>query len=114
MIRVTDIKLNAEQIAGVNDGSAFAVGIADGYEYVDGKRTENQTHKKVEAVMPNNKYEKILVKVAGVKHPLTAELIAQNGGTVKVRFKNLTGKFYRTSSGEYALSCTADAVEVVA
>lgn len=114
MIRVTDVKLTAEQIAGVNDGSAFAVGIADGYEYVDGKRTENQTHKKVEAVMPNNKYEKILVKVAGVKHPLTAELIAQNGGTVKVRFKNLTGKFYRTSSGEYALSCTADAVEVVA
>lgn len=112
-MRITDIKLNAEQIAGVNDGSALAVGITDGYEYVDGKRTEKQTHKKVEAVMLNNKYEKILVKVAGVKHSLTAELLAQNGGTVKVKFKNLTGKFYRTSGGEYALSCTADAVEVV-
>ncbi|WP_296461616.1 hypothetical protein [uncultured Acetatifactor sp.] len=28
----------------------------------------NKTHKKVEAVIPNNRYEKILVKVAGVKH----------------------------------------------
>ncbi|MBR5509580.1 MAG: hypothetical protein IKV59_05960 [Lachnospiraceae bacterium] len=114
MIRVTDIKLTAEQIAGVNDGSALAVGISDGYEYADGKRTEKQTHKKVEAVMPNNKYEKIMVKVAGEKHPLTAELIAQNGGTVKVKFKNLTGKFYRSNGGDYMLSCTASAVEVVA
>lgn len=114
MIRITDIKLTAEQLAGVKEGSALAVGITDGYEYVDGKRTENQTHKKVEAVMLNNKYEKIIVKVAGVKHPLTAELIAQSGGAVSVRFKNLTGKFYRTSSGEYALTCVADGVEVVA
>lgn len=113
-MRITDVKLIGEQISGNNDGSALAVGIADGYEYVDGKRTENQICKKVEAVMPNNKFDKFVIKVAGVKHPLTAELIAQNGGSVKVRFKNLTGKFYRTSSGEYALSCTADAVEVVA
>ena len=70
MIKITDIKLTAEQIAGVNDGSGVAVGMTDVYEYVDGKRTENLTHKKVEVVMPNNKYEKIFVKVAGVKHPL--------------------------------------------
>lgn len=114
MIRITDIKLTTEQIAGVNDGNALAVGITDGYEFVDGKRTEHQTHKKVEAVMLNNKYEKIIVKVVGIKQSLTAEMIAQSGGTVKVRFKNLTGKFYRTSSGEYALSCTADGVEVAA
>ena len=114
MIRITDIKLTAEQIAGTKDGSALAVGISDGYEYVDGKRTENQTHKKIEAVLPNNKYEKVTVKVAGVKNPLTNELIVQKGGTVGIRFVNLQAKFYRTSSGEYALSCTADAVEVVA
>lgn len=113
-MRITDIKLTVEQITGTSDGSALAVGIADGFEYVNGKRTENQTHKKVEAVMPNNKYEKVTVKVDGVKNPLTPELIAQGGGTVKVKFKGLTGKFYRTNSGEYALSCTATGVEVVA
>lgn len=112
-MKVTDVILTPKQIAGEDDGHALAVGISNGFEYVDGRRTDNQTHKKVEAVMINNKYEKVTVKVAGVKHQLTSELIAQNGGAVKVKFKNLTGKFYRTSSGEYALSCTADGIEVV-
>lgn len=114
MIKITDIILTAEQIVGSREGVALAVGISEGYQYEDGKRTENITHKKVEIVIPSRKYEKVTVKVQGVKHPLSTELLAQNGGAVKVRFKNLLGKFYRTSSGEYALSCTADGIEVIA
>jgi len=113
MIRITDITLNSEQIAGVIEGSALVMRMSNGYEYVDGKKTDNVTHVKCEAVMVHNKYEKVTVKVKGIKHPITNEIITQQGGSVKVKFKNLQGKFYRTSSGEYALSCSADGIEVV-
>ncbi len=112
-MKVTDIILTEEQIAGTIDGNALALSMTDGYEYSEGKRTDNMTHKKVEAVMIHNKFNKVIVKVKGTKHPLTNELIAQQGGSVKVKFKNLQGKFYRTSSGEYTLTSTADGVEVV-
>ena len=112
-MKVTDIILTAEQIAGVIDGSALALSITEGFEYSEGKKTDNMTHKKVEAVMLHNKFDKVSVKVKGTKHSLTNELIVQQGGSAKVKFKNLQGRFYRTSTGEYALSCSADSVEVV-
>lgn len=112
-MRITDIALNSEQIAGVIDGVALVMKLSNGYEYVDGKKTDNVTHVKCEAVMVHNKYEKVTVKVKGTKHLITNEMITQQGGSVKVKFKNLQGKFYRTSSGEYALSCSADGMEVV-
>ena len=44
---------------------------------------------------------------------ITNDQIQQAGGQVRVIFDNLTGKFYRTNSGEYALSCNADSAEVI-
>lgn len=100
------------QFSGNEDGSGIATGISAGYEYVNGKRTENITHMKVEAVFPMNKYEKVTVKVKDLKLPITAEQLEQAGGQKKVKFKNLTGRFYRTNSGDYMLSASADSLEV--
>lgn len=112
-MRVTDIILNTMQISGNNDGSAIITGIASGYEYVDGKRTDNLTHMKVEAIFPTNKYEKVSVKVKDLKLPITAEQLEQAGGQKKVNFKNLTGRFYWSNSGDYLLSANVDSMEVM-
>lgn len=111
MIQIKDIILNSEQIFGTTDGTAIAISVTPGYDYVEGHRTDNQTHVKVEAF--SKKYhEKVRVKVKDMKTALTNELIAQQGGEVKVKFKGFSAKFYKTNSGEYALSCSAEAVEV--
>lgn len=111
-LRTTDIKLIPVQIAGNTEGTGILLNMAPGYDYIDGKRTDTQSHIKYEAVFPDNAFEKVLVKVPGTKAIITGEQLAQSG-RAKVKFKNLTGKFYRTNSGEYALSCSADAVEVI-
>ena len=113
-MKVTDVNLTTAQIAGNNDGITIITNVAPGYEYgSDGKRTDKQTHIKYYSVCTDNDFEKIVVKVSGTKEIISKELLAQHNGKVKVKFKNLTGKFYRTSNGEYALSCTADSVEVL-
>ena len=112
-MRVTDVTLTAEQLAGTLEGTAYATDLIPGYEYENGKRTETISHTKVTGVFPENGFEKIVVKVKGTKIPLTKEQIIQQGGKVNVRFKNLTGRFYRTNSGEYALSASAEGLEVM-
>lgn len=110
---ITKINLFSEQISGNAEGGGILLDEADGFEYVDGKRTDKQTHIKYSVVFPDREFEKIIVKVPGTKPVVTKEQLAQQRGKLKVRFKNLTGKFYRTNSGEYALSCSANSVEVV-
>ena len=112
-MRITDIILTPAQISGNTDGVAFIIGFSDGNEYVGGKRTDNVTHIKAEAVFPANKYEKVVVKVKDLKIPLTTEMLEKAGGQMQVKFINLTGRFYRSNSGEYLLSASADSLEVL-
>ena len=112
-LRITDIKLISVQIAGNAEGAGILLNMTPGYDYVDGKRTDAQSHIKYEVVFPDNAFEKVLVKIPGTKAIITGEQLAQQSGRAKVKLKNLTGKFYRTNSGEYALSCSADGVEVI-
>ena len=77
-------------------------------------KMDTQTHIKYEVVFPENNFEKVTVKVPGTKPVMTPEELELQKGKVKIKFKNLSGKFYRTNSGEYALSCKADGVEVIA
>lgn len=105
--------LTTAQIAGNNEGIGVLIGIAPGYDYENGKRMDAQTHTKNTVVFIDNNFEKVVVKIPGTKEIVTKEHLAQQGGKVKVKFKNLTGKFYRTNNGEYALSCSADSMEVL-
>ena len=104
--------LTALQICGNATGTVVLLGIADLMEFVDGKPTNNVIGQKLTVVCPDNMYEKLTVKVKGGKPAITSEQLQQRGGQAKIVLKNLTGKFYRTNSGEYALSCSADGWEV--
>ena len=112
-MRVTDIKLTVMQIAGNAEGTGILLNIAPGYDYVDGKRSDTQSYIRCQTVFVDNAFEKVSVKVPGTKPVVSEEQLAQQSGKLKVRFKNLTGRLYRNQNGEYALSCSADSVEVV-
>lgn len=113
-MNIVNIILNEFQITGNNDATGILLKENLGYEYQNGKRTETQTHIKYEVVFPENNFEKVTVKVPGTKPVVSAEQLGLQKGKIKVKFKNLSGKFYRTNSGEYALTCSADGVEVIA
>ncbi len=113
-MRISDFILNDAQITNSTDGIVFVADVTDGYEYVDGKRAESPSFKKLTVSLPKRKLEQIVVKVMDMKLPLTTELLEQKGGSVKVKFKNLTGRFYfDRDSHEPKLSCKADGVEVL-
>jgi len=112
MQMLTKIQLTPQQICGNPNGSCILLEISEWKEFVDGKATDNVVGVKLGVVCPDNMYEKLTVKVKG-KVVLTNEQLQQKGGQLKIAFKNLTGKFYRTNSGEYGLSCSADGFEVV-
>lgn len=112
-MRVTDFTLDASDISGNAEGIGYLLGQRPYYEYVSGKKTENQLGITYNGVFPDNLFEKAAVKVANTQVVITDEQILKSNGKMKVRFKNLTGKFYRTNSGEYVLSCRADGLEVI-
>lgn len=112
MFNICNIILNSNQISNSTDGTAMLLDVRKGVAYKDGSKTDIVDHHKYDVVLPNNQYEKITVKISG-NALVNKEQIVQKGGSIKVKFKNLTGKLYRTSNGEYALSASADGLEVV-
>lgn len=113
MIKPTDMVFNFDFISHAEVG--IAVNASPYYNYVNGKPEGNiPAGLKVETVLPNNKFEKITVKLEGLKHPITPESFATEGTTYKVKFSpDFQAKFYRTSTGDYALSCKASTLEVI-
>lgn len=113
-MRITDIILNESQITNSTDGIVFVADVSDGFEYLDGKKAETPSFKKLTVSIPKRKLEQIVVKVMDMKIPITPEMLEQKGGSAKVRFKNLTGRFYfDRETHEPKMSCKADGVEVI-
>lgn len=112
-MQITDIQLTVFQISGNQEGTGILISQRPAYEYSDGKKTGNQIGITYEVVFPDNLFEKASVKVAGTQPAITEEQLKKNSGKIKVKFKNLTGRFYRANSGEYALSCRAEGLEVI-
>ena len=110
---ITSLILNSLQISGNAEGIGILLNILLGYEYVNGKRTDIHTFLKYQVVYPDKGFEKVTVKVPGTKPIVTAEQLEQQNGKIKVKFKNLSGKLYRSNSGDLMLSCKADGVEVI-
>ena len=113
-MNITKITLTAHQISGTAEGTGLVLSITPGYEFQNGKKTDIISHMKYETVFTNNGYEKMTIKVLDTKPVLTNEAISQAGGQKKVKFKNLSGRIYRTSTGEYAVSASAESAEVLA
>lgn len=114
IMKPNDVIILPEQIFNnFADETALLLEVRKGYAYENGKATDKVDHHKYDVVIPPNKFDKITVKISG-NALATNEQIAQKGGSLKVKFKNLTGKFYRMSNGEYGFSATAEGLEVIA
>lgn len=109
---LTKVPLTAEQICNSKDTTVILVSVRGVPEYKDGKPTGNIDGYRYEVACPWAQLDKIKVKIKG-ELIVTQEQIDQKGGSMKIRFKNLTGKFYRTGNGDYELSASADGLEVV-
>ena len=112
-MQISDLRLTPYQISGNNEGIAILLDVSPEYEYINGKRSETQSYFRYLSVFTDNNFEKLTVKVAGVKEVVSKEMLAQQSGKIKVKFKNLSGRFYRTANGDYALTCSADSVELL-
>ena len=110
---ITKLNLTVEQITGNKDGSTLFLSNKAVPIYNGSEKTDQIAYVKYGVVLPDNDYEKINVKVKQLKPLFSDEQMQAQKGKVKVRFKNLTGRFYRTDRGEYALTCSADDVEVI-
>lgn len=111
MLDIRKIGLEAHQITNNNNATAIAVDILPVYEYVNGKKTNNIIYMGVDVVLPDNSYEKIRVKIKDLNIPLTREELLVHGK--KVALKGLTGRIYKNNMGDYAVSATADSLEVL-
>jgi len=109
---IKSLILTAEQISGNENGECVLLSVSPLEEYVDGKPSGKVVGQKYHIVCPDKQYEKFIVKIKG-KPIITNDQLQQKGGQVKVVFDNLTGKFYTTNSGEHAVSCNADGMEVM-
>lgn len=110
MIRINEIEISLEQIAKGN--TLILVDIAPYKEYVDGKATDKTMGYRYTCVCPDNKFEKITIKVEESKPLLSSEEIALTG-TIKVSPLGFEGRFYRDKNGEYILSAKAKEIKEV-
>lgn len=111
-MKVTEVKLTVSQICGNDEGECILLSVSPLEEYVEGKPSGKVVGQKYHIVCPDRQFEKFIVKIKG-KPIITNDQLQQKSGQAKVIFENLTGKFYRTNSGEYAVSCNADGMEVM-
>ena len=112
-MEITSIILTPEQISGNATGTGILLQVIPVYAFVNGKKTDEIEAYSYLTVFPDNSFNKEKPKIKGNKPIITTEQLLAKGGQIKVSFKNLKGKFYRTNSGEYALTASADGLEVV-
>lgn len=106
-----NIVFTANQLLGA-EGVALLLAVRKRMLYENGKPTDKIEGYMYDIVAPQNGYQSMSIKIKGDMF-ITNEQIAQKGGSVKVKFKNLTGKAYRDKNGEYAISASADGLEVI-
>lgn len=111
-MKPTNIKLSFEQLA--NGDHGLVVNASTYMNYINGTSDGTVAGIRLEVVLPNNKFEKISVKLPGTNHAITPDSFKEEGMSYKVKFSpDFEGKFYRTATGDYALSCKATAVDLV-
>ncbi len=113
MTNYRNIILLGFQISGNKENIGYLTEVAPGYAYENGKKTDNITHTKITVAFPDNDFEKFTIKLQTTTPPIAfGEVSPEN--PIKISLKNLTGKFYKTYSGDIAISATAEAMEVIA
>ena len=113
-MNITDIVLTQEQITNAVDGIMQAVDITDGYDYVDGKRAESPSFKKVTMVLPKRKFERVVVKVYDMKNSaFHQKMIERREEVLRLEQKHWQEDLFDRESREYKLSCKAEGLEVL-
>lgn len=99
-MKISQITLNWKQVANADYG--ILIGIRPWFEYVNGEKTDKVLGTQYEVVLPENGYEKLIVKVQG-SPILTEEEIKDADSVIHIGFTGFIGKIYfnrRTSQNE--------------
>lgn len=111
---IYDVRLKQDEI--LLNGEAILLGSKPVYLYENGRKVDTVVAQRYHVLNEANDYEHLQIKANG-SEPIIKnedlEKMKQTGTKVKVRFKNLVGKFYRKDTGEWVLSYSADGVEVI-
>lgn len=109
MIKLADINFTIDQIA--KSDTVLVTALKELYRYDEsGKRTDQLEGYRYTVVAPDNKYAEFDVKTPTAT--VTQEqLDAAKGGVIKAKVKGFSGRFYRTRTGDYAFTATAEALE---
>lgn len=110
MLKPENVNITIEQVAGSE--VVLLTESREIFKYENGQRTDVSDGFRNTVVAPSNKYEQFTVKTpTAVVTP--EQLAAAKDGVLKVRIKGFVGRFYRTRTGEYAFTSTAESMEVV-
>lgn len=110
MIKIEKMTFTLQQIA--NSNEVLLTDIKPFKQYIDGKASDNIIGYTYVCVCPGNKYQEIIIKVEQANPLMSQDELEAKGGCIKVKPKSFEGRFYRTKSGEYALSCKASGMEL--
>lgn len=109
MIKLAEINFTIEQIA--KSDTVLVTAVRELFRYdLGGKRTDESDGYRYTVVAPANKFTEFNIKTPTAT--VTQEqLDAAKDGVVKAKVKGFSGRFYRTKTGDYAFTATAEALE---
>jgi len=110
-MKIENLLFSWEHLSGTRQ-RGILVGFSPTFEFdnENKKRTDKQTGLAYEVVLPNNGYEKVLVKVANTK-PVIKEDELELAETVYCSFTGFKARFYKDfRTGEYKLTASADSI----
>lgn len=105
-------KLNIPFNIVIDNANTILLGVAPYYDYVNGKKTDNQLGYKY-TVVEDKTFEKFNVKIASKAPVITQEQIDASKERIKVAFENAIAKPYRTTYGDYDLSVSATGISIL-
>ena len=109
MLKPSDINFTIEQIA--KNDVVLITAVKELWHYDEsGKRTDESDGFRYTVVAPANRFTEFNIKTPTAT--VTQEqLDAAKDGVVKAKVKGFSGRFYRTKTGDYAFTATAEALE---
>lgn len=110
MLNINNFEFSFKQVA--NADFALLLSIKPYNTYENGVRTAKHGGFAYEVVLPNNGYEKIIIRVPDEQTPAVPIDTIDDKNLPKIKPVNFTGKFYQNRNGEYAFSAKASGMEV--
>lgn len=111
MLKPKDVTFPWIVVSG-GDKEALIVDVKDTPEYVDGKATDKVVGKTYTAILPNQSWEKVQIKVESTADVITADMLQQSS-PIKAEFIGANARWwYNTRINDYALSVKATGIKL--